>query len=266
MRAPVACTRPSTLAGAFEDGRGLFPYIASTTLRTIAENDDLMTRLSLINGEDWRAFKPLYEEAERRGGKREASDGTNIHAVVQALAAGYDVSRVPDPARSDGLAIWNYIRSRGWRVVASERFVANLTALPEPIAGTLDLMVEADGAPRPFVVDAKSVSNPSDGKYSALKWSIQTGCYALGDPVEIEGEPPRDRWGRPLVSPDQIGHWPFEVETSYALILEVHRGHAAVQPHWVDLERGIQYAAMACAVRKLKKNAPANIFLEDPLA
>lgn len=267
MSAPVPCTRPSTLAGTFDDSRGLFPYIASTTLMTVATQQDLFTRLSLLPSQakdgGWRAYKALYEEAERRSGKREASEGTNIHAVVQALAAGYDVAAVPEPARSDGLAVWDYIQARGWLVVASEAMVANLHDLPEPTAGTLDLMLFDPVAEVHFVGDVKSVATPTEGKYSGLKWGIQTACYGMGSPL-LE-EPPRDQWGRPLVTPSMVGEWPFTVSQEYAVVLEVHRGHAAVAEHWLDLALGRQYAAAACHMRAVKKQAKDRIYIEAPL-
>jgi hypothetical protein len=68
----VTCTRPSTLSGALDDKGGLIPYAAATAFKTVATNPDLLTRLALLGQTDethhWKAYKPLYDEADKRGG------------------------------------------------------------------------------------------------------------------------------------------------------------------------------------------------------
>lgn len=247
----ITCTRPSTLAGALEDKSGLMPYVASSALKTIAQNPDLMTRLSLTRGESWRDFKPLYEEADKRGGGREASDGTNIHMVVEALANGYDVSMIPEPARSDGQAVFDYITSLGFRIMSTETFVVTIDpALPEPCAGTTDLILQAPSG-RLFIGDTKSAGAHDDGKFGALKWSIQEAIYARGKPYA--GHVGRDRWGRPTIDTEHIREWARPIETSHGLVLQVERGSASVRPFWLDLDAGWDMARAACDIRARRK-------------
>jgi hypothetical protein len=255
----IPATRPSTLAAALDDSRGLFPYIAATTLKTIADNPDLQTRLALTRG-DWREFKGLYEEAERRGGKREASDGTNVHMVVQALAAGMDVSGVPSPAREDGLAVWAALADRGWRVLESEQFVVT-TGLKELCAGTLDLLVIDEETDRVFVADVKTVSKSSSVKYKAVSWAIQEAVYSRGEPYPELYD--RDRYGRPIVDPDRVQPRPYQINTSAGVILEVIRGTGRVKVHWLDLDRGWEMAHTAVAIRAARKVGQSLVLDED---
>lgn len=251
----ITCTRPSTLAAALDDKSGLIysGYLQSTALKTLAENRDLQARLVLINGQDWRAYKDLYLQLEARGGKREASEGTNVHAVVQALAGGYDISTVPSPTREDGQAVWNWIHDNGYRVIASEAFVATLGTLAEPCAGTLDLLLQAPNG-EVIVGDIKTVGQPSDFKMKRISWSIQTAVYAAGQPYTEEYG--RDRYGRPEIDEKAVGKWePFVVNRKAAVVLAVVRGRATVTPIWLDLEKGWQYAQIACAIRALRSTA-----------
>jgi hypothetical protein len=178
----LTCTRPSTIAGVLDDKSGLMPYVASSALMTIAANPDLMTRLALTRGSSWRDYKPLYLEADKRGGGREASDGTNIHMVVEALANGYDVSGIPEPTRSDGQAVFDAIAGMGFTIVSTELFLVTMEDdLPEPCAGTTDLILRTpDG--HLFIGDTKSAGAHDDGKFGAMKWAIQTGIYSRGKP------------------------------------------------------------------------------------
>jgi hypothetical protein len=240
------------MAKVLDGGHGLFPYIASTTLRTVSQHPDLMTRLALLKENDeWKKFKPLYEEAERRGGKREASEGTNIHTVVEAIFNGYDISQVPEPARSDGQAVWDAIHDAGYVVLAVEVFVATVGVLPEPCAGTLDLLLLDPSTGTIFVGDTKSVAEPKDVKYSATKWAIQTGIYANGQPYL---EPfVRDQWGRPVIETDNIQEWSKPLDKRASLVIEVVRGQAKVRLHWIDTIKGIEIARAACVARNAKR-------------
>lgn len=252
----VVCTRPSTLSGALDDKGGLIPYAASTALKTIATNKDLLTRLTLLGKTDesdhWRAYKPLYDEADKRGGGREASDGTNIHSVVQALAMGADVDGIPEPTRSDGLAVWAKIQELGLKIVASEQFVY-CPGLPEPCAGTLDLAAEAPEGDH-VVLDVKSVGEAKDAKFSAMKWAMQTGIYALGKPYN--GPQKRDQWGRPIIDTQYVEEWPFgSLSQKRAIILQVVRGKADVEAIEVNLDYGRAWARLGCMVRAERKVA-----------
>ena len=250
----VTCTRPSTLSGALDDKGGLIPYAASTALMTIATNPDLLTRLSLLGKTDetghWKAYKDIYNEADKRGGGREASEGTNIHSVVQALALGADVAGIPEPTLSDGLAVWRTLHAEGIEIVASEQFVYS-AGLPEHCAGPLDLAGNIPNG-RYIVIDTKSVGEAKDPKYNAMKWSMQTAIYALGKPYDHPYK--RDQWGRPVIDTDLVGEWPFgSLDQEVALILQVVRGSAKVTPIRVNLDYGREWARLACRVRAEKK-------------
>jgi len=247
----LTATRPSTVANALDDKSGLMPYVASSTLRTIAAHPDLMTRLSLVRGEGWKDYRPLYDEAEARGGKREASDGTNIHMVVEALHHGMNVNAVPEPARSDGQAVFDAIAALGYRIVEAELFVVT-QGLPELCAGTLDLLL-ADQHGRLLIGDTKSVNAIEDGRYAGIRWAIQTAIYNHGKPYAGPLPPDRDRWGRPKVYPDRVTDWPGRLDSSRALILQVERGKRNVVPSMVDTRQGWDLARAACEVRKIRK-------------
>lgn len=248
----ITCTRPSTLANALDDKSGLMPYVAATTLKTIRDNPDLATRLSLTKGDSWRDFKPLYEEAERRGGGREASDGTNIHMVVEAIHSGTDVSAIPAEVRRDGEAVVRTIEDLGMRIGLTEQFlVTDDPDLPETCAGTTDLVLQArDGS---FLIgDTKSVGSHTDGRYGAVKWGIQTATYAHGRPYV--GTVTRDRWGRPQINTDDIRDWSFgALRTDVAVVFEVERGSGTVKVHWIDVAAGWALAQLACEVRAARK-------------
>lgn len=252
----VACTRPSTLSGALDDKGGLIPYSAATTLKTVATNQDLLTRLTLLGKTDetgnWKAFKPIYDEADQRGGGREASEGTNIHAVVQALAMGADVSTIPEPTRSDGIAVWRELAQMGIEIIASEQFVY-CGGLPEHCAGTLDLLGKTPSG-KIVVIDVKSVSEAKDAKWSAMKWATQTAIYALGKPYPHTYR--RDQWQRPIVDLSRVEEWDFDhIDQDSAIIMQVVRGGAAVTPIPVNLNYGREWARLACRVRAERKRA-----------
>ena len=64
--------------------------------------------------------------------------------VVDALANGYDVSAIPEPARSDGMAVFEAIKSMGLTIVSTEMFLVTIhDDLPEPCAGTTDLILRS---------------------------------------------------------------------------------------------------------------------------
>jgi hypothetical protein len=258
----VAATRPSTLASVLDDKNGLMPYVAATTLRTVAQHPDLMARLALIHGDDWKAYRPLYEEAEQRGGGREASAGTNVHMVVQAHHAGADVSAVPEPARSDGLAVIDAIDAMGFDIVGCEEFVVT-EGLPELCAGTTDLLLQHRRTGQVVVGDTKSVGDitGSEARFKGVAWATQGAIYNHGRPHP--GPSGRDRWGRPLLDPEQAGTWPWEVRTDVAVILMVARGAARVEPMWVDTELGWRLATLSCYVRAARKRGP-EVRLEAP--
>jgi len=249
-------TRPSTLAGAMEDKSGLMPYIAASTLRTVAKNDDLMTRLALVKDTGWKAFRPLYDEAEKRNDATAASDGTNIHMVVEALHGGVNISRIPEPARSDGKAVYDFIHNNGFEILASEMFVVT-QGLPELCAGTMDLLLRHVVSDTVIVGDTKSVAEITNERYKVMSWAIQTGVYAHGLPY-LSNEPSRDRWGRPMVDLDRVGEWShFDINQDWALIIQVERGTAKIEPVWIDINEGWKYAQLACAVRAARKSGVA---------
>ena len=247
-------TRPSTLAGAMEDKGGLMPYIAASTLRTVAKNPDLLTRLSLVQDTGWKAYKPLYDDADRRNDSTPASDGTNIHMVVQALHQGINVDRVPEPARSDGRAVYEFIYDHGFDILASEMFVVT-QGLPELCAGTLDVLLRHRKSGRTVVGDVKSVGAlTGDTRYKAMSWAIQTGVYAHGLPYTADSPPARDRWGRPLIDLSLVGEWDgFAIDTAVSLVIQVERGSAKIEPAWIDIDEGWRYAELACKVRAARK-------------
>lgn len=258
----ITCTRPSTIANALDEkGPGLQAYIGASLLKTVAENRDLMTRLSLTRGDTWKDFRPLYVEADKRRPSVEASDGTNVHMVVEALVQGVDISAIPEPTRSDGQAVFDAIHQLGFRVAGAEVFVVTLDGLLEPCAGTTDLILRApDGTL--FIADTKSTGAHDDGKYGALKWAVQTAIYAHGrpytDPVQ------RDQWGRPKVDPAKVRQWgPGELNLERALILQVERGSATVRPFWIDIEEGWRMAKAACELRAIRKRGQSGTLLTE---
>lgn len=253
----ITCTRPSTLAAALNDKSGLIysGYLQSTALLTLSRHPDLVSRLMLVNGKDWRDYKPLHQELEARYGKKEASEGTNIHSVVSALHAGYDIAYVPEPTKGDGLAVYEYIQKQDWKILYSEAQVATLDKdlLTEQCAGTFDLMLESTGG-EAFIADVKSVATPSEGKYQRLAWSIQLAIYAHGEPY-LGGEYLRDQYGRPTLDEKKVGVWNERPSRKAGLILEVVRGRGTVTPYWIDLQKGLVYANIACNIRALRDNA-----------
>jgi len=249
------------MANTLDDKSGLIPYSAAQALRTVAAHPDLLTRLTLTRDDGWRSFSPLVAEAENRGGGREASDGTNIHLVMEALHHGMKVDTVPEPARSDGRAVFSAVRDMGFTIIGTEVFVV-ATGLPEPCAGTLDMLLRApDGS---YIIgDTKSVATHDGGKYSGVKWAIQTAIYNHGLPYD--GKVGRDRWNRPQVNMEEVRPWRngIEVRTDEALVLQVERGSATVEPYWVDTKLGWELADLACKIRAIRKRQK-DLLLEWP--
>lgn len=246
-------SRASTLAGALDTGFGLLPYEAATTLQSIAANPDLRDRLALIDPDsDWRSFRPLYEEAKRRRGKPEAEAGTNIHAAVEALVNGRSIEGVSEATRRDAEAVLNALRSLCLTPVATEEFVVTF-GLPELVAGTRDLLCHLEGTVATHtVVDIKSTSSLGSAKFKGVSWAIQTAIYAHGRPY-AGGEPDRDRWGRPRIDMSLIGHEERQIEDTRAYVVEVERGTGRVEVHGIDIERGWEWARLACEVRAARK-------------
>jgi hypothetical protein len=253
----VAATRASTLASTLDDSRGLFPFIAATTLQTVAANPDLRTRLALIEDlGDWRKFRPVYEEAERRRGKPEASEGTNIHSTVEALLAGRDVSGVDVATLRAAEGVIDALRALDLTPVASEEFTFT-PGLREPVAGTRDLLCHVNGTEGlHIVVDIKSTSalDANAARYKGVAWAIQCALYARGVPYTDDFE--RDRWGRPRLDLGLLGVEERKVDTERAWVIEVERGSGRTATHYLDLDAGWRFAWLACEVRAARKSIP----------
>lgn len=255
----ITATRASTLAKALDDSSGLMDYYAATTLQAVVASPTLLTRLGTIEWDgvlDWRPFKPLVQDAQAQRGKPEAEAGTNIHAVVEALHHERPVL-VPDDVMADARAVLGALRALGRRPIAAEEFVYT-AGLPEPVAGTRDMLVARDGA-MAQVVDIKSTSTLGSARYRAVSWAIQLAVYANGVPYPTEGLT-RDQWGRPRIDPDLLaGGNAVPVDTETALVVEVERGTARVEVHQVDLVAGWHLAGLACQVRRARKPAQSPI-------
>lgn len=246
----LSATRPSTVARAMEDQSGLFPYVASTTLKTIHDNRDLYSRLAIING-DWRAYKELFEECERRGGKREASAGTNVHLALNALANGHSIELVPDEVRNDALGIWDFLKQKHWRIRVSEMFVVT-EGLKEVCAGTFDLMLEAPSGAL-MIADIKTVNESDGGKYRAMGWAIQMAIYARGKPYLDKYE--RDQWGRPRIDLTRVRNWVTAPKVDYGVVIQCVRGKGrnGISAIWVDLNEGWLNAHRCMDIREARK-------------
>lgn len=254
-------TRASTLAKALDDANGLMDYYAATTLQAVASSPTLLARMGLVEFDgvlDWRPFKPLAQEAQRQRGKPEADAGTNIHAVVEALHAGRPVM-VPDEVMADAQAVLDALRALGRRPVATEQFVFT-PGLPEPVAGTRDMLVARDGGGMAQVVDVKSTSNLGNARFRAVSWAVQLAVYANGVVYPRPSDDDRDRWGRPpihqTVLDQAVAQTAIPVDTTAGLVVEVERGTAQVQVHQVDLGAGWTLANLACQVRAARKSNP----------
>ena len=247
-------TRISTLAKALEDKGGLMDFHAATTLQAIATSPTLLTRLGLVEHEgalDWRPFKPLVAEAQAQRGKPEADQGTNIHMVVQALVEERAV--LVDPVTlADAKAVLAALEARGLTPVGSEEFVY-AGGLSEPLAGTRDLRCTIEGRPQHVAVDIKSTSTLQPVKYGQISWAIQLAGYAHGRPYPTE-DLVRDQWGRPKIDPALVQVLaPYEMDTSWGVVVEVERGTGRTELHLVDLDQGWRLAELACQVRAARK-------------
>ena len=246
------CTRPSTVAKALDSmSDGLMDYGAATVVQSIMANADLLNRARLVPTDaHWRAFKPLVTEAKARRGKVEASEGTAIHAVVEALVQGRDVSGLPDEVVKPARLVLAELEALGVEIVRTEQFVAALGTWSEDMAGSIDLVGKHDG--RLYVVDTKSVEQVGKNtRFSAMAWACQTTIYSRGLPLPEGYEPKRDRWGRPIVDLDLIERWPLPMDQSNALVIEVARDASGVASHELDLDPDL--VDLACRVRAARK-------------
>jgi hypothetical protein len=258
----IACTRPSTLAKVLDDTFNLQAWVAATSLETVARHKDLRDRLGITaatvaasSPDSWRAFKPLHEAAQERRGKPEAEAGTNVHRVLESLANGTEVGDlegvVPADVLTDALAALSALRDLDMEPATSEEFVANLDGLPEPYAGTRDMLALHEPSGWLVVVDLKTTGALGGAKYRALSWAMQLAMYANGHPYT--GTVERDRWDRPVIDPACLGTEGRRVNRQAGVVLEVERGTGRTEVHRVDLEAGWHYAALACHVRAARK-------------
>jgi hypothetical protein len=250
----ITCTRISTLAKALDQtSQGLMDYAAATALQTVVGDPDLLLKAQLVRGDHWRGFKPVVAEAQRRRGKVEADQGTNLHAVVQNLMEGRDVSAIPADIVATARLVQAELAALGCKPVFQEVFVAALDVWAEPLAGTADLVVEHSGTL--YVVDYKTTEEVGrNTRFSALAWTIQTTAYAHGLPLPIGHDPKRDRWGRPLVDPAMVATtWPAPMSLKNALVIELARDGSGVASHELDLDPGL--VELAVKVREERRKS-----------
>jgi hypothetical protein len=248
----VTCTRASTLAKSLDSmSDGLMDYAAATVVQGIVANDDLLNRARLIEPTaHWRDFKPLVAEAKQRRGKREASEGTGIHAAVEAMVKGRDLSGMPDEIVVPARMALKELDNLGVQVVGTEAFTAACGVWPEDVAGTADIIGLHDG--QLYVVDLKTTEEVGrNSRFSAMGWCAQTTIYATGSPLPEDYEPRRDRWGRPMVNLSLVGTWPHPMSQDTSLILEVARDGSGVVSHELDLDPDL--VELACRVRAARK-------------
>jgi hypothetical protein len=249
-------TRVSTLSKVLDDMNGLLAYTAATTLQQVGAHRDLRGSLGVLAAQhgvdaDWREFKGLHEEAQRRRGKPEAQLGTNVHEVMAAIQTGTEVEAFADPSDvADARAALALLESLDLEPVGSEEFVV-VEGLRELVAGTRDMLARYRGSDRFCVVDLKTSSKPGDERYKALGWATQLALYAHGrpylDPVE------RDRWGRPRIDLDLVCEEGRAIDVERGLVVEVIRGTGEATPHWLDLRIGWAAADLGCRVRTARK-------------
>jgi hypothetical protein len=252
---PVACTRVSTLATSLDDKEGLFGYIAATTLQSVAAHPDLRTRLALTDHTgSWKEFSNLYAEARARRGNVEASEGTNIHATVEALVWGRDVGGVDAGTVRAAQAVLRELSGIGLFPAATEEFVY-VPGLPEPAAGTRDILARVGDTDLHVVVDIKSTSElRSDSlRMKGLAWGIQLAAYSRGLPYVASFA--RDSYGRPKLDPGLACVEERDVDQAHGWVVEVERRSGLATSHRLDLAAGWRNAELACAVRAARKSA-----------
>lgn len=247
----VTCTRPSTVAKALDaTGDGLMDYHAATVLQSVMSNTDLLDAARMVRGSHWRSYKHVVTEAKARRGKREASDGTNIHSAVSMIVNGEDLDGVPESVMIPAQLVVKELADIGVTVAHSERFVANLDRWDEPVAGTTDLVLEYDGSY--YIGDIKSTEEVGrNTRFAAMAWVIQMTCYAHGAPYPVGYEPRRDQWGRPIVDSSKEMSWGTCMDTSTGIVLEVARDGSGVASHELDLDSDL--VALAMRVRAVRK-------------
>lgn len=246
------CTRASTLAKALDaPSDGLMDYAAAVVLQALVGHPDLLNRALMMDPDaHWRTFKPLVKEAQNRRGKVEASEGTNIHSAVQAIAEGRDVSRLPDEVVRPARLVLAELDALGVEIVGNEVFTACLGRFGEDLAGTADLVLVHDGVLH--IGDIKSVEEVGrNTRFSAMAWAAQTTIYAAGLPFPTGYEPKRDRWGRPMVDPTLMVPWSDPMSQDTSLVIEVARDASGVASHEIDLDTDL--VELACKVRAARK-------------
>lgn len=246
-------TRTSTLASALDDKGGLNAYEAATTLHTVASTPTLLTRLALVGSDNWRDYKPLHIEAQKRRGKPEAEAGTNIHATVEALLNGQSLSGVDIGTIHSARLVLTTLREAGLHPVGVEEFVVTL-GLPELVAGTRDLLCQKDGSEALVVVDIKTTSTIGNARLKATSWAIQTAVYANGLPYTEAFT--RDSFGRPKIDRWLVGEESRLIDKERAYIVEVGRDDGEAAIHTLDIVRGLELARLACEVRLARKHPP----------
>lgn len=252
----VAATRCTTIASSIDAcGDPLHNYFREEVVRGLAVAPDLQAMLATLPSGDRRAVKNLAAKAVARSDSGASANlGTSIHAGVEAVLGGGTVAGLPDTIKADVEGALAAIRAAFSSVNATEQFLV-VQGLPELAAGSADYHTTGAATGSALIADLKTVSNKDAHKWSSLKWAVQLALYANGQPYNSEFD--RDRWGRPLVDPDESVPWESvglrPPSLGIGAVITVVRGSGVADIVPVDLEAGWRYARLACDVRAARK-------------
>ena len=186
---------------------GLLPSV--TTVKNVLNKDLIgwatwmVAKEAVLNQPAWRDLPSAGEAIEYLRGAADrnrdaaADHGTNVHAILEAIAKGDDVadSLEAEIAR-------DFIRYYGVEVVRSEFGVLNLT---HGYGGAGDLLARING--ELWLIDLKTSSKVD--KDRVAEWELQQAAYAFGEIivdkdealVEVKFGANSQHWYRPDATP-----------------------------------------------------------------
>ncbi len=238
---PVRHARATTIAGVLDDRDALERWAIRMTAKGIVQRPDLFNLVAVTPLDKKRELDNICADAkEAAAASAGANRGNALHTLTERVDAGETVI-VPPALQRDVDAYLTELARCGITILPDyiERVCVN-GKLDEPIAGTVDRIVEWRGTRGPavgrVVLDVKSAASMD---FAWRKTAIQLSLYARADS---------------LYDRDAGTHDPMpEVRHDLGIVMHLPAGQGTCTAYAVDLLAGWDAAAQSVAVRQWRK-------------
>lgn len=225
----IAHTRVTTIAGAIADRYGLEKWGQQKLALGFSRQPDLLARVAAARDDDKATLDKIVAAALEAGGRSTSANvGTALHEFAERVDLGEDVE-VLDPWKRDIAAYRSTMAEAGFTVSGVELVVV-VPGLSEPVAGTLDRLVERQGVT--YIADLKS------GQSLVYSWPeivVQVSLYSRAETI---------------YDPETSSHRTMPaVDQHRGLVVHLPAGQGACRLYWVDLDKGWEAAELALRVR-----------------